>query len=219
MLKWIYIIFFRDFVSNPASEGQRYSAVFMERSRDMISAEEAIKRLKEGNAQYVSADTFKADISSALLEHFAKNGQEPYAIVVSCSDSRVIPERIFHAAMGDLFTIRVAGNVIDDHQLGSIEYAAGHLGTNLIVVLGHTQCGAVTAAIKHDSDGFIKYITDEIKRAIGEEKDDYKAAVLNVQQSVSIIESSIEIQKDEEHGLKVIGAIYRIEDGKVVFGV
>ncbi|WP_292199179.1 carbonic anhydrase [Butyrivibrio sp.] len=139
--------------------------------------------------------------------------------MVSCSDSRVIPERIFHAAMGDLFTIRVAGNVIDDHQLGSIEYAARHLGTNLIVVLGHTQCGAVTAAIKHDPSGFIKFITDEIKQAIGDEQDDYKAAVLNVRQSVSIIESSLEIQKDEEHGLKVIGAIYRIEEGTVEFGV
>ena len=111
----------------------------------------------------------------------------------------------------------MAGNVIDDHQLGSIEYAAGHLGTNLIVVLGHTQCGAVTAAIHHDPDGYIKFITDEIKQAIGAEKDDYKAAVLNVKQSVSIIESSLEIQKDEEHGLKVIGAVYRIEDGTVEF--
>ncbi len=111
-----------------------------------------------------------------MLEHFARNGQKPYAIVIGCSDSRVIPERIFHAAMGDLFTIRVAGNVIDDHQLGSIEYAAGHLGTKLILVLGHTQCGAVTAAIDHDPGGYIKFITDEIKRAIGDEKDDYKAA-------------------------------------------
>ena len=173
--------------------------------------------LKKGNEQYVAIDTFHTDVSPTILEHFAKNGQEPYAIIIGCSDSRVIPERIFHAAIGDLFTIRVAGNVIDDHQLGSIEYAAGHLGTNLIVVLGHTQCGAVTAAIHHDPDGYIKFITDEIKRAIGQETDDYKAAVLNVRQSVSIIESSLEIQKDEEHGLKVIGAVYRIEDGTVEF--
>jgi carbonic anhydrase len=109
--------------------------------------------------------------------------------------------------------------VIDDHQLGSIEYAAGHLGTKLIVVLGHTRCGAVTAAIHHDPDGFIKFITDEIKQAIGMETDDYKAAVLNVRQSVSIIESSLEIQKDEKQGLKVIGAVYRIEDGTVEFDV
>ena len=183
----------------------------------MLSASEALKKLKEGNALYVSADTFHSDVSSKTLEHFAKNGQEPYAIIITCSDSRVIPERIFHAAIGDLFTIRVAGNVIDDHQLGSIEYAAGHLGTKLVVVLGHTGCGAVHAAINHDPSGFIKYITDEIKRAIGKEKDDYKAALLNVEQSVRTIESSLEIQKDEEEGLRVIGAIYRIEDGTVEF--
>ena len=183
----------------------------------MLSASEALKKLKEGNALYVSADTFHSDVSSKTLEHFAKNGQEPYAIIITCSDSRVIPERIFHAAIGDLFTIRVAGNVIDDHQLGSIEYAAGHLGTKLVVVLGHTGCGAVHAAINHDPSGFIKYITDEIKRAIGKEKDDYKAALLNVEQSVRTIESSLEIPKDEEEGLRVIGAIYRIEDGAVEF--
>jgi len=183
----------------------------------MLSSSEALKKLKEGNALYVSADTFHSDVSSKTLEHFAKNGQEPYAIIITCSDSRVIPERIFHAAIGDLFTIRVAGNVIDDHQLGSIEYAAGHLGTKLVVVLGHTGCGAVHAAINHDPSGFIKYITDEIKRAIGKEKDDYKASLLNVEQSVRTIESSLEIQKDEEEGLRVIGAIYRIEDGTVEF--
>ncbi|MBP5282226.1 MAG: carbonic anhydrase, partial [Lachnospiraceae bacterium] len=84
----------------------------------MLTAQEAIRKLKEGNALYVETDTFQSDVSARVLEHFAKNGQEPYAIIISCSDSRVIPERIFHAAIGDLFTIRVAGNVIDDHQLG-----------------------------------------------------------------------------------------------------
>ncbi len=183
----------------------------------MLTADEAIIKLKEGNRAYISADTFHSDISNETLEHFAKNGQEPYAIIIGCSDSRVIPERIFHAAIGDLFTIRVAGNVIDEHQLGSIEYAAGHLGTKLIVVLGHTGCGAVTAAIHHDPDGYIRFITDEIKQAIGEERDDYKAAVLNVRQSIRHIEESLEIQKDEEQGLRVVGAIYRIEDGSVEF--
>lgn len=185
----------------------------------MISVEEAINRLKEGNRQYVSNDTFHTDISSAILKHFAQNGQKPYAIVISCSDSRVIPERIFSAALGDLFTIRVAGNVIDNQQLGSIEYAAGHLGTKLIVVLGHTQCGAVDAAIRHNPSGHIKYITDEIKRAIGDEQDDYKAAVLNVRQSIRVIESKLDIQKDDAEDLKVIGAIYHIEDGTVDFDV
>ena len=185
----------------------------------MLSASEAIQKLKDGNAQYVSLDKIETDVSAKTLEHFAANGQQPYAIVITCSDSRVVPEQIFSAGLGDIFTIRVAGNVIDDHQLGSIEYAAGHLGTKLVVVLGHTQCGAVTAAINHDPDGFIKYITDDIKRAIGREKNDFKAAALNVKQSVRIIESSLEIQKDEEEGLQVVGAVYRIEDGTVDFEI
>ncbi|MBO4751003.1 MAG: carbonic anhydrase [Lachnospiraceae bacterium] len=183
----------------------------------MISALNALNRLKAGNALYVSTNTFQSDVSTRVLEHFAENGQEPYAIIITCSDSRVIPEKIFHAAIGDLFTIRVAGNVIDPHQLGSIEYATGHLGTNLVVVLGHTQCGAVHAAINHSPSGFIKHITDEIKLAIGNETDDYKAAVLNVEHSVRVIESNLGFNKNEENGPKVIGAIYHTRGGSVEF--
>ena len=182
-----------------------------------MDAESALDRLREGNDRYVRAETYSGDVSGMIRLRTAENGQHPYAIVITCSDSRVIPESIFSAGIGELFVVRVAGNVIDDHQLGSIEYAAGHLGTKRVVVLGHTQCGAVHAAIDHDPSGFIKYITDEIKQAIGKEKDDYKAAVLNVAQSVRMIESSLEIQKDEEEGLQVVGAIYRIEDGTVEF--
>lgn len=146
-----------------------------------------------------------------------EHGQHPYAIVVTCSDSRVIPESIFSAGIGDLFVIRVAGNVIDDHQLGSIEYAASHLGSPLIVVLGHTCCGAVDAAIHHDPEGYIKFITDEIKLAIGDEKDDFKACCLNVRRSMALIEHSLDIAKMEEKGMQVVGAVYHIEDGRVEF--
>lgn len=105
--------------------------------------------------------------------HTSKNGQKPYAVIVSCSDSRVIPECIFSAGIGDLFVIRVAGNVIDKYQLGSIEYAAEHLCCKLVVVLGHTQCGAVGAA-KGKCGGFVGFITDEIRRAVGTETDAVK---------------------------------------------
>ena len=91
--------------------------------------------------------------------------------MICCSDSRVLPESLFCAGIGELFVIRVAGNVIDNHQLGSIEYAAEHVGCPLILVLGHDRCGAVDAAIRHDPDGYIKFITDEIREAIGEERD------------------------------------------------
>ena len=180
------------------------------------TAEEALKKLKDGNARYLTAKQNEGDISAALREKTCAEGQTPYAIVVTCSDSRVIPESIFSAGIGELFVIRVAGNVIDNHQLGSIEYAAEHLGSPLVVVMGHSHCGAVGAAIGHGAEGYIKFITDEIKKAIGEEKDDYAACCLNVQHSVKVIKDSLKIQ-DDEHGLQVCGAVYHLEDGRVEF--
>lgn len=183
-----------------------------------VSAAEAVEKLKSGNAQYLDAEVGKGDISRRLRMETYKNGQHPYAIIVTCSDSRVIPEQVFSAGIGELFIIRVAGNVIDDHQLGSIEYAAEHLGCKLVMVLGHTFCGAVDAAIFHDPEGYIKFVTDEIKLAIGDETDDYKACCLNIKRSISLIESSLEIREmEDEQGLKVVGAVYHIEDGRVDF--
>ncbi len=184
----------------------------------MISANEAVMRLKKGNEKYLTEKTCSGDISPAVRLRTSQNGQQPYAIVISCSDSRVIPESIFCAGIGELFTIRLAGNVIDDHQLGSIEYAVEHLGTNLVVVLGHTGCGAVEAAIHHDPSGFIKYITDEIRLAIGEEMDPYRASCLNVEHSVKQISHALDIDH-LRHGKDpaVIGAMYHIDDGHVEF--
>lgn len=183
-----------------------------------ITAEEAKRRLIIGNQKYMDSHELTSDVSPDTLLKFSSSGQKPYAIIIACSDSRVVPELIFSAGIGDLFVIRVAGNVIDSHQLGSIEYAAEHLGTGLIVVLVHDHCGAVDAAMNHEPDGYIKYITDEIVKAIGDEKDEVKACCLNVKHSCDIIEHSLQIQKDEEeYGLKVLGAIYHLESGKVEF--
>lgn len=181
----------------------------------MMTAQEALNRLIEGNKKYLSSDTGSGDISLASRIRTCREGQTPYAIIISCSDSRVIPESIFNAGIGELFVIRVAGNVIDNHQLGSIEYAVEHLGCKLIMVLGHDHCGAVDAAINHEPDGYIKFITDEILLAIGDESDDYAACCLNVRHSIEMIESSIEIRKEEAHGLRVVGALYRLADGRV----
>lgn len=187
-------------------------------SKQGITANKALKLLKLGNAEFVENDAAKGNMSAAQRKQTSDHGQEPYAIVVACSDSRVIPEAIFNADLGELFVIRVAGNVIDDHQLGSIEYAAEHLGVNLVLVLGHTHCGAVAAAIEGDTDGYIKYIVDEIQGAIGQENDPYEACHLNVRHSMKMVEESLKIQKVEhEYGLKVRGAIYDIETGKVDF--
>ena len=181
------------------------------------TAEEALKKLKDGNMRYLSADKSEGDISLALREKTCNHGQKPYAIIITCSDARVLPESIFSAGIGDLFVIRVAGNVIDNHQLGSIEYAAEHLGCRLIVVMGHNHCGAVDAAINHDPEGYIKFITDEISKAIGDETDDYAACCMNVRHSIKTIEESLEIQYEEEHGLRVCAALYHLEDGRVEF--
>ena len=184
-----------------------------------VSADEAVEKLKLGNEKYLQSRTSSGDISPEARRETCENGQKPYAVIVTCSDSRVIPESIFSAGIGELFVIRVAGNVMDDHQLGSIEYAAEHLGIRLVVVLGHDHCGAVDAAINHDPDGYIKFITDEIRLAIGDEQEDYKACCLNVKRSVEVIESSLEIHREEEHGLRVIGALYRLSDGRVEFDI
>lgn len=188
------------------------------KEHENLSAKEAVARLRAGNARYLEAETGPGDISLRVRRDTCENGQSPYAVIVTCSDSRVIPEAIFSAGIGELFVIRVAGNVIDAHQLGSIEYAAEHLGCKLVLVLGHTHCGAVGAAIHHDTSGYIKYITDEIRAAVGEETDDFRASCLNVKHSVARIEENLDISAMErESGLEVRGAVYHIGDGRVEF--
>lgn len=183
-----------------------------------LSAEEAMLKLQEGNKNYLDATMGSGDISPAIRKETCENGQHPYAIIVTCSDSRVIPESIFSAGIGELFVIRVAGNVLNEFQLGSVEYAAEHLGCNLVVVLGHTHCGAVGAAIGGGAGGFVESITREIKAAIGEEKDDYKACCLNVAHGVKQIEDSLEFAAaGGDNTFKAAGAVYHIEDGRVEF--
>ncbi len=180
-------------------------------------AQSALNKLKEGNARYLAGKGGSGDFSEEIRKKTCDKGQFPYAVIVTCSDSRVIPESVFDAGIGDLFVIRVAGNVIDRHQLGSIEYAAEHLGCRLIVVMGHDRCGAVDAALNHAPENNIKYITDEIKKAIGDTTDEREACRLNVLHGVSVIEKSIEIKEEERHGLEVHGAMYYLKDGRVEF--
>lgn len=183
-----------------------------------LTAAEALARLREGNVRYLQAERGMGDVSPTLRQATFENGQHPYAIVLACSDSRVIPEAIFSAGIGELFVIRVAGNVVDNHQLGSIEYAEDHLGCNLVVVLGHTACGAVDAAMHHEPYGTVKFITDEIAEAIGSETDEAAACLANVAHSVRRIEESRKVRADEaEYGLRVMGALYHTDSGKVEF--
>ncbi len=183
--------------------------------KENLSASEALEKLKAGNQRYLSATANPGDVSPKIRHKTCTEGQEPYAIVITCSDSRVIPESIFSAGIGELFVIRVAGNVMDKHQLGSVEYAADHLGCNLVVVLGHDNCGAVGAAISDKPGGYVKYITDEILKAIGEEKDPLKASCLNAKKAAQIIKESLDIKEGEEP--TVCSAVYHIDSGEVEF--
>ena len=171
-----------------------------------------IARLEEGNLRWQR----RQDEQTALRRRTAAEGQQPYAIVIACSDSRVIPEQLFDAGLGELFVIRVAGNVLDRHQLGSIEYAAGHLHCRLILMLGHTGCGAVGAALDRCGDGFIQYITDEILLAVGEERDPVLACERNVRRGVEILRREFrEHPEIPTEKLEIRGAVYDIASGAV----
>lgn len=188
-----------------------------------IDAQTARQKLVEGNKKYITTINSIGDISKTKRDKTLLVGQHPYAVVITCSDSRVIPEAIFSAGIGDLFVIRVAGNVIDRHQLGSIEYAIDHLGCKLVLVLGHTDCGAVGAALKGSAHGFVRFITDEIRKAIGTETDAYTACRLNVIHSVNAINSALDLTDDnsinnaDKNKISVIGGIYNLETGIVEF--
>ena len=177
-----------------------------------------LDKLIAGNEEYAVNGRYTGNVCRELRLKTAKEGQHPYAIVIACSDSREIPETIFNVGIGELFVIRVAGNVLDNHQLGSIEYAASHLDANLIIMMGHTKCGAIgaTLAAHGGSDRYIKYIMEDIRAAVGDETDDYKATVLNVRHGVEEIRQAFADHPEIESGeIDVIGAVYDIESGKV----
>lgn len=178
------------------------------------SWETALQLLKKGNEQSLNSVTSQGDISLELRKSAFTNGQKPYAVIVSCSDSRVIPESIFTASIGDLFVIRVVGNVVDSIVLARMEYAVAHLGVPLVVILGHTGCGAVNSAIDGNANGRVKDIIQKISMAIGEEKDDYLAANSNVKAGVNEFKQAL--GKDFPK-VKVLGAIYLADTGKVEF--
>lgn len=174
--------------------------------------------LAEQNAAYTQTGKNGGDISKSKREDTSENGQHPYAVIVTCSDSRVPAEHIFNAGIGELFVIRTAGNVIGDHALGSVEYGMEHLGAKLVVVLGHTNCGAVDAALNGGAHGYIETITDEINSCLPDECDPREAEILNVENSISrIMESEIVSELTHEGTYRVVGAIYNIESGTVEF--
>jgi carbonic anhydrase len=174
--------------------------------------------LKQGNSAYASGKKSAADISKKRRESTAKYGQAPYAVILTCSDSRVPPEHIFSAGIGELFVIRTAGNVVGDFEIGSIEYGVLHLGAKVVVVLGHSNCGAVATAIDGKSKGKIAKIVKEIKPAISGAANAADAEKLNIAHSYKkIMQSDILASMARSKKLAVLQAKYDIHTGKVEF--
>ena len=184
--------------------------------------DDALAKLKAGNERYVQSKLEHPNHSTEKRNELA-TGQHPYAIILSCSDSRVPPEIVFDQGLGDLFVIRVAGNVIDNIALGSIEYAAEHLHAPLIMVLGHERCGAVTAAVEGGhAPGHIHSIVTAIEPAVkkaakasGDKVDNsirenVKMVAKQLEESKPILNELIEAGK-----LKVVGARYDLDSGQV----
>lgn len=145
------------------------------------------EKLSSGNLIYQK--NTRDNISKSQLNKELAKGQNPYALIITCSDSRVIPEEIFNASIGELFVIRSAGNVINDGELASIEYGIEHLNIKYVLVLGHTSCGAVHAAI-HDGKGmYLSPVLSRIKEGIGLEKDERKCSIMNADKQVEYIKS------------------------------
>ncbi|MBC3796291.1 carbonic anhydrase [Acetobacterium tundrae] len=180
--------------------------------------ETVIETLKKGNENFTKLEKNHGDISSFVRTTTSRDGQKPDAVIVTCSDSRVPPEHIFSAGIGELFVIRTAGNVIGDFELGSIEYAVGHLGVRVVIVLGHNHCGAVSAAMFGHGEGHIQSIIDEIKPALKEEADVSICERLNIENSRNrILSSKLVNELVEAESVKVFGAKYDISTGKVDF--
>lgn len=201
----------------------------------MVSANEALKRLREGNRRFVSnvrgPDPFVSHTRRAELA----TGQQPFAIVLGCSDSRVPAEIVFEQGLGDLFVIRVAGNIVAPSQVGSVEFAAARFGTRLVVVLGHSQCGAILATIEElqkptqNQSRNLRAIVDRVRPSVeglfatqpGQDVDALvrQAVRANIRASANHLRHGSELleQLIRDDGLLVIGAEYSLETGEVEF--
>ncbi len=185
-----------------------------------MQPDEALNRLLEGNKRFLAGTSEPKNFVARREE--LKSGQSPFAAVVACSDSRVVPEFIFDVGLGDVFTVVSAGNVVDKIGIGSIEYAVGHLNAPLLVVMGHEGCGAVKAAYHGHGESFISSIVRKLapsikraKKGGAESEELEKAAVLNVKAVIRKIKKSPVVKKALDEGkLKIVGMKYHL-DGKV----
>lgn len=201
----------------------------------MISAREALERLREGNRRFVSDEDDLLGPVDRTRRKKAAGSQEPFAIILGCSDSRVPAEIIFDQGLGDLFVIRVAGNIVAPSQVGSVEFAASRFGTRLVVVLGHSQCGAIQATLEelqqpaeHQSRN-LKSIVDRIRPSVEallatELRHEPDALVRNaVRANIRVSANHLRHGSDilerliQRDGLCIVGAEYSLESGVVDF--
>lgn len=186
-----------------------------------VPADHALALLMEGNRRFAAHKETHPGASIERRLELTK-GQNPYAVIVGCADSRVPPELIFDAGLGDLFVIREAGNVADNVVFGSVEYAVEHLGVKLVMVLGHEQCGAVTAAVKHTREAHISAIVKAIQPAVEQSRNQPGDPVHNcVLANARLVAKKIREAKPilngmtQKGGLKVTPAYYDLETGLV----
>ena len=201
----------------------------------MIAAREALALLREGNRRFAANQSISGSVSNQARRDALVSGQEPFAIVLGCSDSRVPAELVFDQGFGDLFVIRVAGNIVAPSQVGSVEFAAARFGTRLVVVLGHSQCGAITATLEEllgkssNSSRNLRSIVDRVRPSVetlltGRQDLDmnvvvHEAVRANVRASTNHLRhgSALLEQLIREDGLLVVGADYSLESGRVSF--
>ena len=184
------------------------------------TADEALQLLTDGNNNFVD-DMLDGKLQNSSRRNELVGGQSPYAIILSCADSRVVPEIAFDKGLGELFVIRVAGNIPNTSSIASIEYAVAHLGVNLIVVLGHENCGAVAAAIQGGDNGAnLNHLLDHISPALHacESKETNTVVKKNAELTAeALVEKSSIIKDATSKGLKIIPGFYNLGTGKVDF--
>ena len=185
-----------------------------------IGADAALAKLKEGSARYAES-THSGGKPTAARRAETAQGQNPFAIVLGCADSRTTPEIIFDQNIGDLFVVRTAGNLVDEHALGSIEYAVDHLGSRLIVVLGHERCGAVSAAVASaTAPGHVQSLVRDIQPAVtaakaGKEGD---VTVRAIAENARLMAARIRAEAslgDHAKEVRVVAAVYDLDSGKI----
>ncbi|MGD0119692.1 MAG: carbonic anhydrase [Candidatus Binatus sp.] len=190
-------------------------------SEPSMPADQALKLLLEGNQRFIAGKMEHPNQSPARRDEVAK-GQHPFASVLACADSRTAPEIVFDRGLGDLFTVRVAGNVADKVVIESLDYSVKHLGVRLVMVLGHTRCGAVIAAVDgHDAPGDVGPMLSELRPAVAASKGMPGDPVLNaVRENVILIveklSTSAELSAMVKSGeLKIVGGVYDLSTGTI----